>query len=611
MAKEILSFRDVNLYTNDGEYFIEGLNFSLDEGGLMAFVGRYPTDVSTLWYFLQDCHDSFHYTGEIRVNGMPEELFRAKEGETVFVDSDRHLLDPFSVMDNMFLTNRAYYRASRAGKRNMYFDITRSLGIDIPPEALVKDLPIEEQMLVELLRVYVTRPRICVMHASLFFLTSKTFDRAIRILKAMREVWGTALIYCTTRYEDALSLPYTVTAISDGVVRGVFSHEEVRDNPKELLYCLSGWSELKRPDMAEAFAETHNILESTTELRKALEFLCESIMKVLEGRSAYVYLFGEDRKSLMDVGCAETEGVDERLRTDFVMEQCSLEDIAEFGPEREDYIVSFLNSASVEGIGWYLISPVCLREETAGFVQVNFDKVPLSKEDRLQKRRLLDSFSREVGIAIETSRLIGKSVLLQESHHRIKNNLQVIINLLFIHKLEMEKEYGRKAGEVFDALINQVKSIAVVHDLLSQDKLGKSYISMSRIIDKICGFYSGRDISFDLTLEDLTVPYSKAAQIALIANELIANSVKYAFQDVPDTGKRISICCESRDASVHLCVRDNGAGFSELPGDGNIGMGMNIILTTVQKMEGEVLFSNDKGAVVEIRIPREGIYDVG
>lgn len=83
------------------------------------------------------------------------------------------------------------------------------------------------------------------------------------------------------------------------------------------------------------------------------------------------------------------------------------------------------------------------------------------------------------GISIENAQLMGNAVLLRESHHRIKNNLQVVVNLLELEKELLPANVGDPAARTgmeqpFDGMIQRIKCIAGVHDLLTMRKFGST-----------------------------------------------------------------------------------------------------------------------------------------
>ena len=98
-----------------------------------------------------------------------------------------------------------------------------------------------------------------------------------------------------------------------------------------------------------------------------------------------------------------------------------------------------------------------------------------------------------VRISGENAQLMGNAVLLRESHHRIKNNLQVVVNLLELEKELLPANVGDPAARTgmeqsFDGAIQRIKCIAGVHDLLTMRKFG-STCEIGEIAGTVCEFY--------------------------------------------------------------------------------------------------------------------------
>jgi ribose transport system ATP-binding protein len=125
---------------------------------------------------------------------------------------------------------------------------------------------------------------------------------------------------------------------------------------------------------------------------------------------------------------------------------------------------------------------------------------------------------------------MGRSTLLQESHHRIKNNLQYIISLISLQKDFINKN-PKNTDEILTNIICRIKSIAAVHDLLSKDSLGRSIINLHDIFDVIIKFLNSSKIEFKVKIDDIFISYAKASAIALVFNEILSNCIEHAFQN--------------------------------------------------------------------------------
>jgi ribose transport system ATP-binding protein len=168
-----------------------------------------------------------------------------------------------------------------------------------------------------------------------------------------------------------------------------------------------------------------------------------------------------------------------------------------------------------------------------------------------------------------------------------------------------KKDSRKDVIEMLDDLMSKIKSIAAVHDLLSKDKLGRSIINLKEMIIKIVKFMSStrEEIRFNFELDDIFVSYSKASAIALVVNELITNSLKYAF--VGKENGEITIVSKFENETIKLEISDNGVGFPQNFDIQNTqGLGLSIVYSIITKqLNGEIYVESANGAKVRIEIP--------
>lgn len=205
---------------------------------------------------------------------------------------------------------------------------------------------------------------------------------------------------------------------------------------------------------------------------------------------------------------------------------------------------------------------------------------------------------------IITRALDEKDILLREIHHRVKNNLQMISALLYLH--------GKSVGEgsAQQALLesqNRVQSMAMIHQNLYQeeDLLGvavKDYLD--RLLDHLTASYSveKRRIRIESDVQVGHLDVDMVIPLALIINELISNSLKYAFRD----GREgvVEVFVGESDGQVEVQVKDNGIGLPQnfaLESDGNFGYKLVRILA--EKLGASLSASSQDGTVVTLYIP--------
>jgi len=181
-----------------------------------------------------------------------------------------------------------------------------------------------------------------------------------------------------------------------------------------------------------------------------------------------------------------------------------------------------------------------------------------------------------------TLSLREKEQLLRELHHRVKNNLQIISSLL---NLQTENTQDEKFLALIRESRNRIKSMALVHEMLyatadlSSIKL-KDYIKT--LCESIYLSYRRPDMKINFHIEirdEAQFEIDKMIHLGLILNEIISNSLKYAF----DTDKgNITIALQEKDNKHTLSIKDDGKGLPvnfDKKTDGHLGMQLIFLLT--------------------------------
>ncbi|MEM6831934.1 MAG: tetratricopeptide repeat protein, partial [Bacteroidota bacterium] len=155
-----------------------------------------------------------------------------------------------------------------------------------------------------------------------------------------------------------------------------------------------------------------------------------------------------------------------------------------------------------------------------------------------------------------------REVLLQEIHHRVKNNLQVVSSLLNVQSKYLNDELAKKA--VLEGR-NRVQSMALVHQKLYQSE-SLSQLDVHEYLEELAqSLFQSYDISEDRIqlssqIEPVNLSLDTTIQIGLIINELVSNALKHAFPH--EQGGTISLSLRKQDDLYELEVSDNGVGIS-------------------------------------------------
>jgi PAS domain S-box-containing protein len=161
------------------------------------------------------------------------------------------------------------------------------------------------------------------------------------------------------------------------------------------------------------------------------------------------------------------------------------------------------------------------------------------------------------------SSLKEKETLLQEIHHRVKNNMTVISSLL---KLQMNSLDNKEAKEALQDSQNRVQSMSMIHETLYRsDNL--SAIDLKTYLSELGGtifqnYSISNKVQFKVEAENITIGAKQASPVGLIVNELISNCLKYAFTDDRE-GEILLKLKSNNENGVELIVSDNGVGIPE------------------------------------------------
>jgi PAS domain S-box-containing protein len=208
-------------------------------------------------------------------------------------------------------------------------------------------------------------------------------------------------------------------------------------------------------------------------------------------------------------------------------------------------------------------------------------------------------------LAIKRS-LEEKEVLLKEIHHRVKNNMQVISSLLSLQASNIDDVRLRK---LFQESQSRVRAMALIHEILydssdlSSIDLRQYVSSLVASLTRMYGADTGR-VHVTVESDDITLGIDAMVPCGLAINELISNSLKYAFPD-ERAGEIIVRLTLTPEGMVKLVVRDDGVG---LPADLDIRttktMGMGLVVSLVEKqLRGLLDLDRSQGTCFTIVIP--------
>ncbi len=196
--------------------------------------------------------------------------------------------------------------------------------------------------------------------------------------------------------------------------------------------------------------------------------------------------------------------------------------------------------------------------------------------------------------------LAEKEVLLQEIHHRVKNNMQVISSLL---QIQGNRIQDPEARDVFNEARDRVKAMALIHESLYQSA-DMAKIALGDYLDRLAGYLfrvhgsRAQHVKLKLRADKVFVSLDHAVPCALVMSELISNALKHAFHEGRQGDLNIRVT-DLGDGDIRIRVADNGMG---LPEGFNLsrteGLGLQLVIDIVEdQLDGSLEIISDGGAI--------------
>lgn len=234
----------------------------------------------------------------------------------------------------------------------------------------------------------------------------------------------------------------------------------------------------------------------------------------------------------------------------------------------------------------------------------NRDYIPLSIDgtSNLHLWQYEDITERRRSEGQVRSSLKEKEVLLKEIHHRVKNNLQIISSLLNLQSMQIRDPH---TAQVFRDSQSRVKAMALVHERLYQSA-DLARIDFSGYVQDVTNhllrsYQTGpHGIRLRLDVDPVALNIDTAVPCALIINELVSNSLKYAFPNGRKGEIRIRLAQVDRE-HLNLLISDNGVGFPEAVSfETTESLGLQLVRSLVEQISGTVQYRNGSGTEFDI-----------
>ncbi|MBR0270541.1 MAG: PAS domain S-box protein [Methanobrevibacter sp.] len=189
-----------------------------------------------------------------------------------------------------------------------------------------------------------------------------------------------------------------------------------------------------------------------------------------------------------------------------------------------------------------------------------------------------------------------KDIDIKEAHHNIKNNLNILLSLI-----RMEEHNHIPIEDIIEDTKTHLKSISVMHEKLYQSKTLvdielKGYIDS--IVESLFDIYSS-EIQYISKVDDISLNAKQAGSLGLIINELINNTVKYAFPE--DNPGNVEIKIGRLDNKIEVEYRDSGVGIPDsVDFDNPTSLGLIVIQNLTKQIDGDIKYTYDNGTCINL-----------
>jgi PAS domain S-box-containing protein len=265
------------------------------------------------------------------------------------------------------------------------------------------------------------------------------------------------------------------------------------------------------------------------------------------------------------------------------------------------------------GLKSFAVVPLYRYDEIIGAFNVgSFKRHTFSQAEK----ELLIAIGNEVGVVIaklQTDELIRaalkeRETLLKEIHHRVKNNMQVVSSLL---SLQAAQATEPETIEILNESQRQIRSMALIHEkLYSSGSLAEIDFGdyVKSLVDDLLRMYNVPlgTVTITTDIENVQLGVDTAIHCALIINELVSNSLKYAFPD-GRTGD-VTVALQRANGVHTLTVADDGVGFpADLDFRATDSLGMQLVVMLVNQLDGTITLDRTKGTTFIITFKSEGV----
>jgi PAS domain S-box-containing protein len=244
-------------------------------------------------------------------------------------------------------------------------------------------------------------------------------------------------------------------------------------------------------------------------------------------------------------------------------------------------------------------------------LKLNLELEQLVKERTIELENTNTNLHKEIEDRTKYEDLIKqqlqeREVLLKEIHHRVKNNIQIIISIL---NLQASFIKNKKMIGILQDSQTRIKTMALVHEKLyqAQDFSNINFREyITNLLEYLFASYRSpnQEVEFQINTDSIPIEMDSIISLGLITNELVSNSFKYAFAGESNGQIEVSLQKYNKE-NIEFCVSDNGAGFPpDIDYRNTESLGLQLVCILAEQIHGKLdVQTSDKGTTFSIIFP--------
>ena len=415
---------------------------------------------------------------------------------SIILKQDR-VIEGLTAAENIFLNTREGLLYSPSKREKACEELFMKIGFYLSPSARVGELTASQRRFVEFYRALYLNPEVFIAEEVTASLSYREVVYFNTLLNAMKEQ-GTCIFFFTTRWEEAVKVGDWFHVYIDGAEHCVLTRKEVQDDPQSLYFMMMDIDPRNTKDESEEdyrkwidiISQSMEIENQLTRINTVLDAYCSRLMKLADGQACRIYLY---RDAMDELICLASQTVshpdygrmkEEDLRLIMQTSTMHISDNRESGyeelfdtPHIPSAVLSYTMKKS-EG-SW-----LCIQIATNASRRV-------FSESRLDS---LHYISIEILIFVENSRLRGQAAILQESNHRIKNNMQMILSYIMLQRDSLKNKITDAvdrctADNAFQEINDRILAIYKVHELMSRGNILEGNAELADVATEIGKIY--------------------------------------------------------------------------------------------------------------------------